>query len=135
VKRTLLAAAAAFLAAGRNSQLSEQIDNASFAAAVSCVDCSDSDTLVFVRRKNFLNTYLIDQVISFQISEMRPLFVICQMSPNALGHYQYESGISHVQPIAPPNKFVRSVASERAVWVGAKIRFVKAGQSKAPQHC
>jgi hypothetical protein len=32
-----------------------------------------------------LNRYLIGQVISFEISEMRPLFVICQMCPNTFG--------------------------------------------------
>ena len=32
-----------------------------------------------------MNRYLIDQVISLEISEMRPLFVICQMCPNTFG--------------------------------------------------
>jgi hypothetical protein len=45
------------------------------------------------------------------------------------------SGISHVQPIAPSNKFVRSISREWAVWVGVKVRFVEAGQSKTPLHC
>jgi hypothetical protein len=49
---------------------------------------------------------------------------------NSLGQHQYESGISHVPPIAPSNEFVRSVSRERAVSVGAKIRFVKAGKAK-----
>ena len=60
---------------------------------------------------------------------------LLKCAPIPVGHYQDESGISHVQPIAPSNKFVRSISREWAVWVSAEIRFVKAGQSKAPQHC
>ena len=45
--------------------------------------------LRFVRMKKFLNRYVIGQVISFEISEMRQLFVICQMRPN----YEGESSI------------------------------------------
>ena len=83
--------------------------------------------LLFLRRQNLLNAHLINQVISFQISEMRPLFIICQVRANPVGHYQNESSIIHVQPIASSNELVRSVPRERAIWLSAKVGFVEAG--------
>jgi hypothetical protein len=49
------------------------------------------------------------------------------MRADAINHHHYESAIIHVQPIASSNKLVRSIPRERAVGVGAKIGFVKAG--------
>ncbi len=49
------------------------------------------------------------------------------MCPDAIDHHQHKGAIIHVQPITSSNKLVRSISRERAVGVGSKIGFVKAG--------
>jgi hypothetical protein len=49
------------------------------------------------------------------------------MCPDAIDQHQHQGAIIHVQPIASSNKLVRSIPRERAVGVGTKIGFVKAG--------
>jgi hypothetical protein len=41
---------------------------------------------LFVRRQNFLNTHLIDQVFSLQIDEMCSLFIVGQICADPLRH-------------------------------------------------
>jgi len=53
--------------------------------------------------QNFLNTHLIDEVIAFQIGQVRSRFVVGQMRANSIRHHHYEAAIIHVQPIASTN--------------------------------
>ena len=87
--------------------------------------------LLFLWGNYLLHTYLIDQVLAIQIGQMRSLFIVGKMCPNAIDHHQNQGAIIHVQPIASSNKLVRSIPRERAVGVGTKIGFVKAGMGAA----
>jgi hypothetical protein len=84
-------------------------------------------TNLLFRRQNLLNTHLIDKVVALQISQMRSLLVVCQVRADPIDHHQYQGAISHIQPIAPSNKFAGSISCKRAIRVSAKIWFVKAG--------
>jgi hypothetical protein len=86
--------------------------------------------LTFSRGQNFLNTHLIDEVVTLQIGQMRSLFVVCQMRSNSIRHYHYEAPIIHVQPIASTNKLVLGVPREWAIGFRAKIGFVKSGHER-----
>ncbi len=59
--------------------------------------------MFFLRRQDFLRTYLVDQVFSFQ-DEVRPLFIIGQIGADPLRHNHDETRVSHIHPIASPNK-------------------------------
>ena len=63
-------------------------------------------SLTFLRGQNLLNTYLVGQVLALQIDQMRSLLIVGQVCANSLGHYQDESAIIHVQPIAPSHELV-----------------------------
>ena len=62
---------------------------------------------------------------------MRSLLVVGPVCADPVDHHQDQSAISHIQPIAPSNKLVGSISCKRAIRVGAKIWFVKAGHDKA----
>ncbi len=40
--------------------------------------------------QNLLNTDLIYKVLTFQVGEVRPLFIVSQMRPNSLCHHHNE---------------------------------------------
>ena len=44
---------------------------------------------LFLGRKHFLHTDLINKVLASDISQMGSLLLVGQVSPNALGHDQY----------------------------------------------
>jgi hypothetical protein len=50
--------------------------------------------LLFLRRQDFLKAYLIDQVIPFQVDQMRSLFIVGQIRPDPLLHDQNERAVS-----------------------------------------
>jgi hypothetical protein len=81
--------------------------------------------LRFLGRQNFLNAYLVNEVVAFQIGQMRSLFVVWQMRPDPVRHRHYEAAIIHVQPITSTNKFVRGIPRKRAIGLGAKVGFAK----------
>jgi hypothetical protein len=85
----------------------------------------------FFRRKNLLNTYLIDEVIPPQINQVRSLLVVCQVRADPIDHHHYEGAISHIEPVAPSNKLARSISCKWAIGVSAKFWFVKAGHDRA----
>jgi len=72
---------------------------------------------LFLRRQYLLNAYLIDEMVAFDVNEVRSLFIIGEICADSLRHHHDECLISHVQPIAPPNEFVRCVPYERAVGI------------------
>jgi hypothetical protein len=66
-----------------------------------------------LRRQNFLNTYLVNEVFPLQIAQMCPLFVVGQICANPIDHDHNECAVIHVHPISPTNKFVRTVPVRR----------------------
>src|SRR5690242_10253317 len=73
-------------------------------------------TLTF-GRKDFLSAYLIDQVFSFEIDEMRSLFIVGQICADPLRHYHDECAVIHVHPISSTDQFIRRVANEWTVGI------------------
>ena len=67
-----------------------------------------------------MNTYLIDEVFSFQVRKMSAFLVIRQVNAQSLRHRQDETAIIHVQPVAATDQLVIGVARERAIGFAAK---------------
>ena len=72
-----------------------------------------------------MNAHSIDEVIAFQIGQMRALFFVGRMRANSVRHDHHEAAIIHVQPIASTNKLIRGVSRERAIGFSTKVRLVK----------
>ena len=62
--------------------------------------------------QDFLSAYLIDQVFSFEIGEMRSLFVVGQICADPLRHHHDQCAVIHVHPIPSTDQFIRRVANE-----------------------
>jgi hypothetical protein len=67
--------------------------------------------------QDFLNAYLVDQVFSFEIDEMRSLFVVGQICADPLRHHHDQCAVIHVHPIPSTDQFIRRVANEWTVWI------------------
>jgi hypothetical protein len=86
--------------------------------------------LLILGRENFLNTHLVNEVIAFQIGQMRSLFIVCQMRADSLCHHQNHRPIIHVQPVAATNKLIVAIARERTVGLTAKVGLIKSGHER-----
>ena len=52
---------------------------------------------------------------------MRPLFVVCKVSPDPLCHRKNETAIVHVQSMTATNQLIVGVACERAIGFTTKV--------------
>ena len=61
---------------------------------------------------------------------MRPLFRICQTSANPTCHRVDKGLITHIEPVATPDKFTLGIPGKRVVGVCSEVGFVELGHSK-----
>ena len=66
------------------------------------------------------------KVLTFQVGQVHPFFIVRQMRPDALRHYHDERPIIHIQPITAPNKLIVRIACERAIGLTAEVGLIKA---------
>ena len=78
-------------------------------------------------RQDFLSAYPIDQVFSFEIEEMRSLFIVGQICADPLRHRHDECAVIHVHPIPSTDQFVRRIANEWTVGIDRQVRFIITG--------
>jgi hypothetical protein len=71
------------------------------------------------RRKDFLDTDLIDEARSADVRQMCPLLVIRQGCTNAIGHHHHERSIVHIQPIRAADELIGAVSDEWAIDIPA----------------
>jgi hypothetical protein len=67
--------------------------------------------------QDFLGAYLIDQVVSFEIDQMRSLLIVSQICANSLRHHHDECAVVHVHPISSTNQSIRRVANEWTIGI------------------
>jgi hypothetical protein len=51
---------------------------------------------LILRRQDFLNTYLVNQVLTPQVYQIRPLFIVGQIRADACGHCHHETVVIHI---------------------------------------
>ena len=54
---------------------------------------------LFLWRKDFLNTDLVNDVLATKVSQVSSLLLIGQVCTDAVDHYHDESAIIHIEPI------------------------------------
>jgi hypothetical protein len=81
----------------------------------------------FLRRKNFLNANLINEVLALYVRQMGSLLVIRQVRPDAPGHHHDERAVIHVQPVRTADELVVGVANEGAVKTDGQVGFMESG--------
>jgi hypothetical protein len=81
--------------------------------------------LSFFRREYFLNTDLVNQMLSAQVRHVRPFFVIRQFCANAVDHNHNEGSIIHIHPKGAANEFVSAIPYEGAIRIAGEIGFIK----------
>jgi hypothetical protein len=74
--------------------------------------------LLILRRKDFLNTDLIDEVLTAQVNQMSSLLVVRQIRTDAVEHHHDESAIIHIEPIRTADELVFAVPDEWTVKIG-----------------
>jgi hypothetical protein len=84
------------------------------------------DALSLFRCQYFLNTDLVNQMLSAQVRKMRPFFVIGQIFANAVDHHHYESAIVHIEPIGTAHELIGAISRKGTVNIFAKVWSVKA---------
>jgi hypothetical protein len=57
-----------------------------------------------LRRKDFLNTDLVNEVLTTQVNQMSSLLLVGQVCTDAVDHHHDESPIIHIEPIAEGQK-------------------------------
>ena len=72
--------------------------------------------LSLFRRKYFLSTNLVNQILSAHVR---------QVFANAVDHHHYESAVIYVQPVAAADEFIIAVSYERTVNILAQVWLVK----------
>ena len=70
---------------------------------------------LFLGWQDFLSAYMIDQMSSFEIDQMRSLFIVGQICTNPLRHDHDERAVIHVHPIVVSHKLTRRVSNEWTV--------------------
>ena len=71
-----------------------------------------------LRRKDFLNTDLINEVLTTQVNQMSSLLVVRQIRTDAVEHHHDESAIIHIEPIRTADEFIFAVPNEWTVKIG-----------------
>jgi hypothetical protein len=77
-----------------------------------------ASSFLFLGRKDFLNTDLVNEVLAMQVNQMSSLLVVRQVRTNTVDHYHDESAIIHIVPIRTANELVFAVPDERTVKIG-----------------
>jgi hypothetical protein len=72
-------------------------------------------------RKDLLNTDLVNEVLTAQVKQMRPLLVVRQVCTDAVDHHHDQGAIIHIEPIRTPDEFIVAVLNEWTVKVCRKI--------------
>jgi hypothetical protein len=80
---------------------------------------------LFLGRKDFLNTDLVNEVFATQVNQMNSLLVVRQVRTDAVDHYYDESAIIHIEPIRTADELVFAVPDEWTVKIGGEVRLVK----------
>jgi len=73
---------------------------------------------LFLWRKDFLNTDLVNEVLATKVSQVSSLLLIGQVCTDAVDHYHDESAIIHIKPIRTADELVLAVPDEWTVKVG-----------------
>ena len=73
---------------------------------------------LLLRRKNFLNADLVNEVLTTQVNQMGSLLVVRQVRTDAVDHYHDESAIIHIEPIRTADEFIFAVPNEWTVKIG-----------------
>jgi HSP20 family molecular chaperone IbpA len=73
--------------------------------------------LLFLGWQDFLRAHLINQAVSFEIDQMRSLFIVSQIRANPLRHDHYKGAVIHVHPVPSTNQFIRRVSNEWTVGI------------------
>jgi hypothetical protein len=74
-----------------------------------------------LRRKIFLRAYLIGEVLTTYVNQVRSLLIIRQVRSDALGHHHHKSAVIHVEPEGAADKFFVPIAHERTMVVSCAI--------------
>ena len=80
---------------------------------------------LFLGRKDFSNTDLVNQVLATQVNQMSSLLFVRQVRTDAVDHYHDESAIIHIEPIRTADELVFAVPDEWTVKIGGEVRLVK----------
>jgi hypothetical protein len=70
------------------------------------------DAVLPLRRQHFLNANLVDEVLTPQIYQMRPLFIVGQVCADALHHCHDERLVIYIKPVRAAGKFIFAVADK-----------------------
>ena len=76
-------------------------------------------------RKDFLNTDLIDQMLTPQVDQMGSLLVVRQVRTDAIDHYHHERAIIHVEPIGTADKLIFAVSDEWTIKIARQVRLIE----------
>ena len=71
-----------------------------------------------LRRKDFLTTDLLNEVLTTQVNQMGSLLVVRQVRTDTVDHHQDESAIIHIEPIRTADEFIFAVPNEWIVKIG-----------------
>jgi hypothetical protein len=71
-----------------------------------------------LRRKDFLNTDLLNEVLTTQVNQMGSLLVVRQVRTDTVDHHHDESAIIHIEPIRAADEFIFAVPNEWTVKIG-----------------
>ena len=64
-------------------------------------------------------------MLSAQVRQMRPFFVIRQVFANAVDHHHNESAVIHIEPVGTADELIGAVSGEGAVNILAQVGLVK----------
>ena len=74
-----------------------------------------TDSHLSLRRKDFLNTDLLNEVLTTQVNQMGSLLVVRQVCTDAVDHHHEESAIIHIEPIRTADEFIFAIPNERTI--------------------
>jgi hypothetical protein len=80
---------------------------------------------LFLRRKDFLNTNLVNEVLTAQVDQMGSLLVVGQVCADAVDHHHDQRAIIHIQPIGATDKLICGVANEWIIKIDGEVRLIE----------
>jgi hypothetical protein len=78
-----------------------------------------------LRRKDFLNTDLVNEVLATQVNQMGSLLVVRQVSTDAVDHHHDESAIIHIEPIRTADELIFAVPNEWTVKIDRQVGLIR----------
>src|SRR5438445_1109036 len=84
-----------------------------------------TDSHLSLRRKDFLNTDLLNEVLTTQVNQMGSLLVVRQVRTDAVDHHHDESAIIHIKPIRTADEVIFTVPNEWTVKIDRQVGLIE----------